>query len=802
MSYENSPAEIQIREDRAYADYVDAIPELQRMLFPLSARTEFKKFHSDYPNDSFEIVIEKTVGGHIFQIVCHDCDSRRLATKYQGSISKLKLHLDAVQHTSNVLSKLEEVGEMPIETAQTKKRIKVLKQIADERGYDHNRHQTLSSFLCQSIAENTSTKTNPRGSPSATEVQNLQALYELPQKAFNVRRLPAEAATTDQNSDSGHEPSLPSMAIPSRLGRTPASQSAAALEELRRETAERFETLKSSNKRRKLNLDRKLENYGTLLGETNNRYEGIEEDVTTLRTRHEEYEAELEALRNDIKRKIDPVLQAVKDSRQIPVELKERLECLLVRDELHESRWGKLENARINLSAAIGNLEQDQETLEGRLGSLEARGLPTGATNDASIGVRIRHLESSKTQVLEAQNALEQDHRVMNARFDLLEQHDESLEEAASLITGIAARVEDLEKSWNGDFEEGQKKLTDRIEALEQQTAISGNSPVMATTGPSKEMITLLQDRCIAQDEHIKGLKKASKKTSQWLDYFEKASTAQKSHLKLLEERQKDQAATRSDFEKRVEESLEASRVREENMVDCMAQLIKDGKEREDKLLARIKTLEKREEHAATQLALLKTYAPRSVAGENESAGSSTPRSASQIGQSRATSMGSSQLGAAKSPRPPMLPGGNITRTVETPIRPPSMVSSQKAAASTLEDGITTPAPDSSRSQRQRADVSTYNLKVLSATSIHAPKKFSKDASSPTPTPSSQVGGSVKKIIETPIRPPTTMSSQMSAGASSSPPRPSALASGGAKESQTGGVLKNSQLGNRKPRKF
>lgn len=62
---------------------------------------------------------------------------------------------------------------------------------------------------------------------------------------------------------------------------------------------------------------------------------------------------------------------------------------------------------------------------------------------------------------------------------------------------------------------------------------------------------------------------------------------------------------------------------------------------------------------------------------------------------------------------------------------PPTSIgdgASVSSASLKLDEAITTPAPDTNgRSRRQRASIGTYNVKILSGTAIHAPKKFSKD---------------------------------------------------------------------------
>lgn len=62
---------------------------------------------------------------------------------------------------------------------------------------------------------------------------------------------------------------------------------------------------------------------------------------------------------------------------------------------------------------------------------------------------------------------------------------------------------------------------------------------------------------------------------------------------------------------------------------------------------------------------------------------------------------------------------------------PPTSIgdgASVSSASLKLDDAIATPAPATNgRSRRQRASIGTYNVKILSGTAIHAPKKFSKD---------------------------------------------------------------------------
>ncbi|CZT00932.1 hypothetical protein WAI453_009431 [Rhynchosporium graminicola] len=779
---ERSPIAIQRREEKSYVDYFGDTAEDRRYIFPSKAHMEFDALHAKYKNDSFEVIIKKTLRGYMFQIVCHDCNGRLVAAKYDGSLSKLKLHLDAKQHVSNVQSKVKKTKGTRVGKQHTQQRFKALKQASEQRDVDNNMHGPRSPFLPPQPDTDPPIDRNPQVSPSAQDMESLRSLWGLPKKAFNYKS-PHEKVATPHPSN--HDSSPPTMAGPSRSRPTPQLNAQDSLEELRKETTERLENLISANKRRKINLDQKLSHYDTLLGETGTRCGGLEEKLATLGSRHDQHEAEFENLAGILATGLETLLQTTSQRQEIPDEateqleaLTEQLEALLTRDEQHEVRWSEQEQTRIKFSAAIEDLGQGQKALESRIGSVEARQYPSRATKEVAINARIKDLESSKTQLLESQKQLEQDNTVMNARFVLLEQTDESLDEAASLLTGIATRVENLEMVRNEaleidhSFKESQKTLTDRINALEQQISTPSSSTSMVPAGPISEMIALLRERCTAQDEHINRLNKASKKVTKWIDYYEKLSTAQKSHLLLLESKQADEAAARVEFEERMEESLDASRVREENMADRLEQLLKDSKDREDMMIARIKKLEQREEHVSGQLALLKTYAPRSVAGsvvgsDNENAAPITPRSR--------------------------------TGAILPPIAQPFLGSSQARASSN------TPRQSSQSSGRVTKEIHTGPILPWSV----APSQIGAGAS--TPTPSKRVIGSTSKTsFITPILPPprhpfrsTSMGSFQSSADVTSPrsasPQPSRNAT---KSPQKEDTPKSSPLKNRKPRKF
>lgn len=590
-----------------------------------------------------------------------------MATKYEGCVSRLELHLKAVIHTSNVMSRLERCGETPIETTETKKRMETLKR-ADQRGYDHNKRPTLSTTVSKSLANDLRANNNPRGSPSAVEVETLQAIYELPQKAFRYNPTQASMKNGPADQSSGHEPSPPALAGPSRFRPTSPTLSQASLEAFRGETTQRFEALESSNKKKKIKLD----HYGTLLGQTNTKYGEMEEEVLALKSGQDKHGTDIKALANILKTGFEPLLEVVKRSRKVPDDVADQLEGLLGRDEQHESRWLEQEKARISLLGAIETLSQGQKDLEDKLGNLETRDHPMNGNEDsASLDARIKELESSKIQFMEAQNELEQEHRVMNARFGLLEQHDESLDEAAQIIIGISSRIEDLETARDhtlAALERHQKTLINRLAVVEQQSLTS--TKLVESTSPLNQSIDLLNERCAAQDEHIKALLKKAKKSTAWINYYKDVTISHKSLIDNLENHLASEATSRSAFEERVEKRIEAmlegNREMEEKMVECMEEMIKGNKEREATMAERIRGLERKQERSVTQLALLKTYAaPRTVPGsENERGGSSTPKGSSRVEHSRSASITSSQMGAAEAPRTTSTPsqmGGNTT---------------------------------------------------------------------------------------------------------------------------------------------
>ncbi|KAG4439762.1 hypothetical protein IFR05_004730 [Cadophora sp. M221] len=73
----------------------------------------------------------------------------------------------------------------------------------------------------------------------------------------------------------------------------------------------------------------------------------------------------------------------------------------------------------------------------------------------------------------------------------------------------------------------------------------------------------------------------------------------------------------------------------------------------------------------------------------------------------------------------------NASNAQSSSSTPPTSIGDSISVSSSslkLDEAMTTPAPDTNgRSRRQRSSISTYNVKILSGTAIHAPKKFSKD---------------------------------------------------------------------------
>lgn len=646
---ENSTSAIQSREKQTFADYFETtLPQNQQ--FATMSPLEFDKLHINYPNDAFEVVIEKTVLGHIFQIICHDCDGRRVATKFQGSIAKLRIHLNAESHVSNVMSKLDRMGDLPIETLETKKRMEVLRRIASQRGHDHHKPTHRPNYAV-SVGKDLSARSSARRSTSPRSMEILQAMYELPPEAFIYKPPQPEIqnAFADQSSSSVHEPTPPVQKAPSHPT-LPYTDSLKAPEtSFRRDVYQRFEGLDDSNRKKKMKLD----HYGTLLEQTNNKYEELERQLSTLKSREDQHAAYVQSMRDSVISGIDNISQMFALSQAVPPEFSEQLDALLSRDEQHESRWEELENYRADLPRLLHALSQKQDRLEDKLSSLLIRERSTETSADVvNIDARIRELESSKIQLLESHNELEQENQAMNARFVLLERHDNSLDEARLLITDISDRIKTLENARdhslpaNEGFAQSLKKLSKRVEVAEQNSLSMTTQvkSVRESIGQLDESIDLLNDRFSAQDKHIENLTKKVKKFDEWVKYFSNVIEIQKTCIEDMQNKQITEAKSRRSFEQRIEE------------------ILKGSQEREEKMAERIKTLEKKEERSATQLAMAKTFAtPRSEVGsDNERGGSSTPKSSSQMGAASTTS------------RTLQLTTGN---GITTPIRPPSRTS-------------------------------------------------------------------------------------------------------------------------------
>ena len=605
-----------------------------------------------YPNDAFEIIIEETLSGHIFQVICHDCDGRRVATKFQGSIAKLQIHLHAESHVSNVMSKLDRLGELPRETVETKRRMDVLKRIASQRGHDQNQSAHRQNPAV-SLGKGSSSHSTPRRSTSPGSMEILQSMYELPPKAFKYKppRPRTRDALADRNSSSVHDPAPPIQNGPSHPTPPSTNSLQAPDDSFRREVSKRFEVLEESNRKKKT----KLEHYGTLLGQTNNKYGEIEKEIASLRSREAQHAAHVQSMRDAVISGMDNLVQLFASSQAIPSEVSDQLQALLGRDEQHESRWVEVENFRTDLSRLLQTLGQRQDGLEDKLDDLLNRENPTKASADiAGIDERIQELESSKIQLLESQNELEQENTIMNARFALLERHDNSLEEATQLITSISDRIQTLETARghileaNESFAKSLKKLIARIEAVEEgnQSTMNLVESVRDSVGPLNESIDLLTERFSAQDKHIENLTKKVKKFDEWVKYFSDVVEIQKTCIEDLQNKQVSEMRSRKSFEQRMEEMMKLS------------------VEREEKMAERIKSLEKKEERSTAHIALLKTYStPRSVAGsDNERGGSSTPKSSSLMAANNTAS------------RVSQLATGSGSGT-STPIRPPSRTS-------------------------------------------------------------------------------------------------------------------------------
>ncbi|PVH81084.1 hypothetical protein DL98DRAFT_178464 [Cadophora sp. DSE1049] len=666
--------------------------------------SEFDKLHINYPNDAFEIIIEKSVLGHIFQIICHDCDGRRVAAKFQGSIAKLQIHLNAESHVSNVISKLDRMGQLPIETLETKKRMEVLKRIASQRGHDHNKSTHHSASVFESVGKYLPARSASRRSTSPGSMEILQAMYELPPKAFRYK--PPQPRTkddfADRSSSSVHEPTPPVQAGPSRPTSPPSNSLQAPDDSFWREVSKRFEVLEESNRKKKMKLD----HYGTLLGQTNNKYGEIEKEISSLKTREDQRAAYVQSMRDSLMSGFENLSHMFQRSQAVPNEVTEQLEALLGRDEQHESRWEELENFRTDLSRLLQTLGEKQDGLEDRLSSLLNRERSVASADMTTIDARVQELESSKIQLLESQNELEQENRVINARFGLLERHDNSLDEATQLMTGISDRIKTLETARghiltaNESFAQSLKKLIDRVEVTGQgnQSTTTLVESVRESFGPLSETVDLLNERFSAQDKHIENLTKKVKKFDEWVKYFSDVVEIQKTCIEDLQNKQLGEAKSRRSFEQRMEE------------------LLKGSQEREEKMAERLRALEKKEERSATQIALLKTYStPRSVAGsDNERGGSSTPKSSSQTGGAATTNSRVSQLATG---------GGSGTTT---PIRPPSRTSMAASISRPPSTSTSTPAvirpPHSQNSNAATpirpppsAHTSTSGLKNLSA---------------------------------------------------------------------------------------
>ncbi|KAK0129257.1 hypothetical protein ONS95_001192 [Cadophora gregata] len=679
---ENSTSAIEGREKQAFTDYFQTTQPQNQQLSTMSP-FEFDKLHLRYPDDAFEVVIEKFVLGKTFQIICHDCGGRRIATKFQGSIAKLQIHLNSESHVSNVMSKLGQMGEVPIETLETKKRTEVLKRIASQRRQTHKRSTQHSTSGTKSVSVDQRVRSPARGSTSPRSMEGRHAMYELPSKTVKYKpsQLKAADVLADRSSSSDHE-SIPQHVQTSPSHPNPPSKhSLHSSDDLfRNEISKRFEALEESNRKKKM----KLVHYGMLLGETNNKYGEIEKEISGLKTREDQHVIDIQSMRELLISGIDNLSQIVARSQDVPNETLENLEALLARDEQHESRWEELENFRADIARLLETVEEKQAGLTDQLsGLMNQRCLTEASTVITNINARIQELESSKFQLLESQNELEQDNRVIAVRVGLLEHREESPDGANQVITYMSDRIETLETARsqilaaNENFAETLKKLKERVEVTEENNLSTTTmvESVREFIGPLNESIDLLNERFSAQDKHIENLTRKAKKFDEWVKYFSEVVEIQKVCIEDLQNKQVSEAKSRRSFEQRLEELLDES------------------KEREEKMAERLKALEKKEERNAAQIALLKTYStPRSgVMSDNERGGSSTPKSSSQVGV------------ASSASRTSQLATGGTT----TPIRPPSRISMPTSISRHPSTSTTSSTAALIRSSAQNSNAST-----------------------------------------------------------------------------------------------
>lgn len=149
-----------------------------------------------------------------------------------------------------------------------------------------------------------------------------------------------------------------------------------------------------------------------------------------------------------------------------------------------QSRIAALEDSRGTHLAIIDGIRQSHKSLNDRVGLLE-QGDSTFVSQDRgndAVEVRINDLEFAQSEAQSAHKMLEQNHRLLNDRFDMLEQRGhlgEPIEETEHMAwAAVGSRIDDLETAKsqvlaaNETLEQTQNQLSDRLQVVEKQSLL------------------------------------------------------------------------------------------------------------------------------------------------------------------------------------------------------------------------------------------------------------------------------------------------------------------------------------------
>ncbi|KAJ5052242.1 uncharacterized protein L3040_001999 [Drepanopeziza brunnea f. sp. 'multigermtubi'] len=264
-----------------------------------------------------------------------------------------------------------------------------------------------------------------------------------------------------------------------------------------------------------------------------------------------------------------------------------------------EAHFESLKTAQDEILATHDTLVQNHGTLNDRLERVESW-CDNASLYDTAMESRISELEVARVETKSTFKNLRGDQKSLRIRLDQVEQGEQDLKAATGSIPAIDSRLGDLEASKtqvlsaNEKLDQNQNVLRKRIESVEtaclsQLKRIDKMQGCITTTINSVEhMNGQLGDHT----KHIESIRGKYKHIVTWYKYFDEVTKTQKVLIEELQAEANRQLESDVAFKLDIE-----SRIK---------QLITDNQKREDSMMDRIKALECRDKSLSSELAALK----------------------------------------------------------------------------------------------------------------------------------------------------------------------------------------------------